>query len=119
MARRTLDLGLYVPPRAGRDVTETITGSDQGELVRDANGDLFMLRIPGQADKLTVEYSGTGDWATPAFSGLQRGDVITVQLMGWNVDGDRRSLTGMVDSLSVTFTEMKQVASWSLRIIEV
>lgn len=119
MGRRTLDLSLYMPPNSGRDVTEAITGSDAGEIVRDANGDAFVLRIPGQPDKVTVEYSGNGDWATPAFEGLQRGDEVTVVLMGWNLHlEERRTITALVDSISVTFGEMKQVADWSVRLIE-
>lgn len=120
MARRTLDLSIYVPERADRAVTENITSSDAGEIVRDANGEAFMLKIPGQPDKLTVEYSGRGAWAAPALKDLSRGDVITVTLMGLN----KHELAGvtkdfLLDGFTTRFDVDRQLVDWSLKLVEV
>jgi hypothetical protein len=120
MARRVLDLSIYVPARADRGVTENITSSDAGELVRDANGNLFALKIPGQADKKTVEYSGRGAWAAPALKGIERGDEITVVLMGLNKhEMTGVTMYGLVDGFTTSFNQDKQLVDWSIRIIEV
>lgn len=120
MARITLDLSLYVPPRADRAVTENITSSDAGEIVRDANGDAFMLKIPGQPDKLTVEYSGRGAWAAPALAGIERGDIVTARLMGLT----RHTYSGitktfLVDGFTTRFDVQNQLVDWTLMLVEV
>ena len=52
-------------PGAGRGITESIDFEESGELHRDAVGEGFVITIPG-ADKMTITYTCSGDWAAPA-----------------------------------------------------
>jgi len=75
-----LDLTLHMPPGVGLGLTEDVELEEQGELVRDANRQLFVLRGPGPA-KYNVTISGSGDWIAPAVFGMRRGDFVRVALV--------------------------------------
>lgn len=118
--RIVLDLSIYVPDRADRSVTEDIVSSDAGEIVRDANGSAFMLKIPGQPDKLTVNYAGRGAWAAPALKDLERGHVIDAVLMGLTRHEFKGvTKTFLLDGFTTNFDVDKQLVDWTIKLIEV
>lgn len=53
-------------PMGGRGIDEDVDWMQHGDAYWDANGDGFVATIPGE-DKMVLTYTGSGDWAAPAF----------------------------------------------------
>lgn len=65
MTNTKLDLSVAkFLPGSGRNISESLEWEEHGTFQRDANGDGFVITIPGE-DKLLITYTCSGDWTAP------------------------------------------------------